>query len=198
MEKSVLERIPVPRVENHYNMTSTNQQYPAPQHGGRVPNINDPATFQFAARPYKMYSETRPVFEDAPRTDLVGHLHKETPLNSVFFSLDNINRLQTAIHDQVYAMSQGKYDIGRQSDDELRLVMRSYYLMFARNDPSNVVDEMEELNSRVVGYCAGKIYSEVDFHMFYRKDLEEFAPAIANPVNTQVYGTRGGELTSFF
>jgi hypothetical protein len=34
--------------------------------------------------------------------------------------------------------------------------------------------------------------------MFYRKDLEEFAPAIANPVNTQVYGTRYGELKSFF
>jgi hypothetical protein len=112
--------------------------------------------------------------------------------------LANINRLQTAIHDQVYAMSGGKYDIGRQSEDELRLVMRSYYLMFARNDPSNVAGEMEELNSRVVGYCAGKIYSEVDFHMFYRKDLEEFAPAIANPVNTQVYGTHAGELTSFF
>lgn len=198
MEKSVLERIPVPRVDNHYNMTSTSQQYPAPQHGGRVPNINDPSTFQFAARPYKLYSETRPVFEDAPRVDLVGHLHSETPLNAVFFSPSNIDRLQSAIHSQVYAMSGGKYDIGRQSDDELRIVMRSYYLMYARNDPANVAGELEELNSRVVGYCAGKIYSEVDFHMFYRKDLEEFAPAIANPVNTQVYGTRTGELTSFF
>jgi hypothetical protein len=96
------------------------------------------------------------------------------------------------------AMSGGKYDIGRQSDDDLRLVMRSYYLMFGRNDPTKVSSELAELNGRVVGYCSGKIYSEVDFHMFYRKDLEEFAPAIANPVNTQVFGTRSGELKSFF
>jgi hypothetical protein len=34
--------------------------------------------------------------------------------------------------------------------------------------------------------------------MFYRKDLEEFAPAIANPVNVGVRGTRTGELKSFF
>jgi len=198
MEKSVLERIPVPPVENHYNLTSTSEQYPAPKHGGRVPNINDPNTFQFAARPYKLYSDGRPVFEDNPRSDLVGHLHSSTPLNSVFFSQDNIESLQTQIHDQVMAMSGGKYDIGRQSDDDLRLVMRSYYLMFGRNDPTKVSSELAELNGRVVGYCSGKIYSEVDFHMFYRKDLEEFAPAIANPVNTQVFGTRSGELKSFF
>ena len=198
MEKSVLERIPVPPVENHYNLTSTSEQYPAPKHGGRVPNINDPNTFQFAARPYKLYSDGRPVFEDNPRSDLVGHLHSSTPLTSVFFSQDNIESLQTQIHDQVMAMSGGKYDIGRQSDDDLRLVMRSYYLMFGRNDPTKVSSELAELNGRVVGYCSGKIYSEVEFHMFYRKDLEEFAPAIANPVNTQVYGTRSGELKSFF
>jgi hypothetical protein len=198
MDKNVLERIAVPQVENHYNLTSTSQQYPPPQHGGRVPNINDPSTFQFAARPYKLYSDGRPVFEDNPRSDLVGHLHKETPLNAVFFSNYNIDSLQTQIHDQVMAMSGGKYDIGRQSDDDLRLIMRSYYLMFGRNDPTRVASELEELNRRVIGYCSGKIYSEVDFHMFYRKDLEEFAPAIANPVNTQVFGTRTGELKSFF
>jgi hypothetical protein len=109
-----------------------------------------------------------------------------------------MDMLQRKIHDQVLAMSGGKYSISRQSDDELRVIMRSYYLMFGRNDPSNVAMELEELNSRVVGYAAGKIYSEVDFHMFYRKDLEEFAPAIANPVNVGVYGTRTGELKSFF
>jgi hypothetical protein len=198
MEKSVLERIPIPMMENHYNLTSTSQQYPAPKHGGRVPNINDPSTFQFAARPYKMYSETRPIYGDDPRQDLVGHLHKETPLNTIFFSTDNIDRLQHEIRNQVLAMSGGQYKIDRQSDDDLRIVMRSYYLMFARNDPNTVATELDELNRRVIGYCSGKIYSEVDFHMFYRKDLEEFAPAIANPVNTAVFGTRTGELKSFF
>ena len=41
MEKSVLEKIQDPSVENRYNMTSTSQQYPPPQHGGRIPNIMD-------------------------------------------------------------------------------------------------------------------------------------------------------------
>jgi hypothetical protein len=76
--------------------------------------------------------------------------------------------------------------------------MRSYYLMFGRNDPNNVGGELEDLNARVVGYASGKIFSEVDFHQFYLNDLQDFAPAIANPVNVKVFGTRTGELKSFF
>jgi hypothetical protein len=198
MNKSVLERIELPKVENHYNMTSTHQQYPAPSHGGRVPNINDPAARGFAAVPYKMYADGKPILGSDPRGDLVGHIHKATALNTVFFSEANIEKLQSDIRHQVLLMSGGKYNIDRQNDDDLKIVMRSYYLMFGLNDPNQVARELEDLNSRVVGYCAAKIYSEVDFHMFYRKDLEDFAPAIANPMNTQVYGTRTGELRSFF
>jgi hypothetical protein len=76
--------------------------------------------------------------------------------------------------------------------------MRSYYLTYSLNNPANVAGELADLNSRVVGYAAGKIYSEVDFHMFYLKDIQDFAPAIANPMNPHVYGTRTGELKSFF
>ena len=68
----------------------------------------------------------------------------------------------------------------------------------AKNNASDVAGELEDLNRRVVGYASGKVYSEVDFHMFYLKDLEDFAPAIANPMNPHVYGTRTGELKSFF
>ena len=198
MQPSVLESMPIPQVENRYNLTSTSQQYPAPRHGGRVPDILDPANIQFAARPYEMYAHGKSVLGDDARRDLVGHQHSSTPLNTVFFSKSNIDNLHTEIKRQVSKMSGGKYNIGRQNDDDLRIVMRSYYLMFGRNDPTNVSGELSELNSRVIGYCAGKIYSEVDFHQFYLKDLEEFAPAIANPVNTQIYGTRYGELKSFF
>lgn len=197
-EKSVLEKIKEPQVENRYNMTSTSKQFPAPQHSGYVPNINDSALAGFAARPYSMYAQGGSLLGNDTRFDMVGHLHKETTLNKIFFSEDNINLLQSEIQKQVHAMSGGKYKIDRQSDDDLKIVMRSYYLMFGKNDPNFVERELQELNSRVIGYCSAKIFSEVDFHMFYRKDIADFAPAIANPSNVHVYGTRTGELKSFF
>ncbi len=193
-EKSVLEKIQDPYVENRYNMTSTSVQFPAPKHSGRVPNINDSS---IPSAPYKLHTGDKRIFGD-DRTDLVGHLHKPSPLNTIFFSEANIDRIQADIVHQVSLMSGGKYKISRQDDDQVKIIMRSYYLMFGKNDPNKVSEELQELNSRVVGYCAAKVYSEVDFHMFYLKDIEDFAPAIANPMNTQVFGTRTGELKSFF
>lgn len=198
MEKSVLEQIQDPRVENRYNLTSTSAQYPAPKHGGRVPNINDPALQECSARPYKLYADGKPIDGFTNRFDMVGHIHKPTPLNEVFFSEDNIEKLQLEIKNQVLLMSGNKYVIDRQNDDDLKIIMRSYYLSFAKNNPLTVAEELEDLNRRVIGFCAGRVYSEVDFHMFYRKDLEEFAPPIANPMNSSVYGSRTGELKSFF
>jgi hypothetical protein len=196
-EKSVLEKIQDPVVENRYNMTSTSSQFGAPKHSGRVPNINDPALASYAASPYKLHTGDKRIFGD-DRTDLIGHQHKATPLNTVFFSEANLDRIQAEIVHQVSLMSGGKYKIDRQDDDQVKIIMRSYYLMFGKNDPNKVSEELQELNGRVIGYCAAKVYSEVDFHMFYRKDIEDFAPAIANPMNPHVYGTRTGELKSFF
>jgi hypothetical protein len=197
-EKSVLETIEDPHVENRYNMTSTHKQFPAPKHGGFVPTMNDPASSGLNARSYSLYAQGGSLLGNDTRSDMVGHLHKETPLNRIFFSNDNINLLQSEIQSQVRLMSGGKYTIDRQNDDDLKIVMRSYYLMFGKNDPNFVQRELQDLNGRVVGYCSAKVYSEVDFHMFYRKDIADFAAPIANPTNVHVFGTRTGELKSFF
>jgi hypothetical protein len=185
-------------VQNNYNMTSTSKQFPAPQHSGRVPNFSDPTMQAQSARQYSMY-DVRPSLPGTDvRRELVGHIHYETPLNTVFFSVDNIEKLQQDIQEQVFLMSGKKHRIDRQSDDDVKLIMRSYYLMFGRNNPMTIAEDLADLNSRVVGYASAKIFSELDFYLFYRKDIEDFAPPIANPMNVHVYGTRYGELKSFF
>jgi len=185
-------------VVHRYNMTSTSSQFPAPVHSGRVPNMSDPKLQELAARPYSLYDTRSPPIFDDDRKQLVGHIHAETPLNVVFFSKGNIDKLQSDIQEQVYLMSARKHRIDRQNDDDLKMIMRSYYLMFSKNDPRKVPEELEDLNRRVVGYSAAKIFSELDFYIFYRKDIEDFAPPIANPMNVHVFGTRYGELKSFF
>ena len=183
-------------VQNKYNMTSTSQQFPNPQHSGRVPNMSDPALNEKSARPYSLYDTRAPIFDD-PRRELIGHMHTETPLNTTFFSKANIEKLHTDIQDQVFLMTGGKHRIDKQNEDDLKLIMRSYYLMFGLNGP-DVARDLKDPNSRVVGYASAKIFSELDFYLFYRKDIQDFAPPIANPINTASYGTRYGELKSFF
>jgi len=185
-------------VENRYNLTSTNTQFPNSKHTGRVPNMMDPALQELAARPYSLY-ESKPVFPGTDfRQDIIGNIHCPTPLNSQFFSHSNLDYLQQAIQDQVYMMSGNKYRIDRQNDDDVKLIMRSYYMTYGRNNPNTVQEDLADLNARVIGYASAKVFSELDFYMFYRQDIAEFAPPIANPMDVHVKGTRYGELKSFF
>lgn len=185
-------------VQNRYNMTSSNHLYPGTKMTGPVPNIKDAEGNSYASQAYKLTPSGVHLFGETNRQDLVGHLHKATPLNEVFFSSSNIDKLQKDIAEQVRLMSGGKYSIGPQDEQQLKLIMRSYYLMYGQNNPAAVASELEDLNRRVVGYASGKIYSEVDFHEFYLNDLQQFPDPIANPTNVGVYGTRTGELKSFF
>jgi len=184
-------------VQHRYNITSSNHLYPPQKHGGRVPNILDTDN-TYASQPYKSTSQRPNLFGETNRRDLIGHIHSSTPLNELFFSDENIETIQKGIQEQVYAMSGNKYRIGPQDVLQIKIIMRSYYLMYSQNNVSRISEELSDLNSRVIGCAATKVYSEVDFHQFYLKDLQEFAEPIANPMNVGVYGTRTGELKSFF
>jgi hypothetical protein len=125
--------------------------------------------------------------------------HESTPLNTVFFSEANLENLQTEIASSVLSMSGPKqYVIDRQSDTDLKTVMRSYYLQYAQNDPERVSEELELLNNRVIGWCANNILVEIEAYKYYRKDIQDFPAPIERPTQATIYGTRTGELKSFF
>jgi hypothetical protein len=115
--------------------------------------------------------------------------HSSTPVNEEFFSQANVDRIQDRIRVEVRGMVNA--DIDRQSDVDLMMVMRSYYLQYAG-------ESVEQLNDRVVAFCANRIAVEVEAYRYYRKDILDFPAPIARPLDTHVYGTRTGELKSFF
>ncbi len=101
----------------------------------------------------------------------------------------NINVVQDRIRTTVRGMVNA--DIDRQSDVDLLLVMRSYYLQYAG-------ESVQELNDRVIAFCSNRIAVEVEAYRYYRKDILDFPTPISRPLDTHVYGTRTGELKSFF
>jgi hypothetical protein len=119
----------------------------------------------------------------------IHYRHSATEVNEQFFRQENVDRLQDRIRTLVRGMVNA--DIDRQSDVDLKLVMRSYYLQYAG-------ESVEQLNDRVAGFCANRIAVEVEAYRYYRKDILDFPAPIAHPLDTHVYGTRTGELKSFF
>ena len=167
----------------------------APKHTGRLPlsdmeeKLSVPSAPLYAPEPYMTSSRV---------AENIFYRHEETPLNTVFFSESNLNGLQQQIHDAVFGMSNGRFNIDRQSDDDLKMIMRSYYLQYAENFPNRVAEELKGLNERVVSFCANRIMVEVEAYSYYRKDILDFPAPIANPIDVKIYGTRTGELKSFF
>jgi hypothetical protein len=168
----------------------------APKHTGRLPlsdneeKMSVPRATLYAAEPYLVPERV---------AEQIQYRHSNTPLNTVFFSEDNMENLQGKIQQAVMEMSGAKrYKIDRQSDDDLKMIMRSYYLQYARNNPGEVAAELEDLNNRVIGFASNRIMVEVESYVRYRKDILDFPEPIQRPVDVQIYGTRTGELKSFF
>jgi hypothetical protein len=165
----------------------------APKHTGRLPlsgpqeTLSVPPAVLFAPEPYLIPTNV---------SEQIQYRHSDTPLNKLFFSQGNVDTLQGQIQSTVQQMVSATID--RQSDSDLLLVMRSYYLQYAENNPARLAEELAELNHRVVNFCANRIAVEVEAYRFYRKDIMDFPEPIANPMNVKKYGSMPGELRSFF
>jgi hypothetical protein len=95
------------------------------------------------------------MIKEDPKTntiadDILGNILEKTPLSSAFFSKKNIDHLQCLIIRLVRERSNGKWNISRQSDNELITVMRSLYLQYAQHLPFNLREQLVELNRHVI------------------------------------------------
>jgi hypothetical protein len=180
----------VPDLATFYTQTAIPN---APKHTGRLPlsgteeKLSVPPSTLYAPEPHLVPTNI---------SEQIQYRHGDTPLNKLFFSQGNIDTLQADIQTAVKMMVNAVID--RQSDSDLLLVMRSYYLQYARNEPNRLREELDDLNKRVVHFCANRIAVEVEAYRYYRKDIMDFPAPIANPVDVKIYGTRTGELKSFF
>ena len=166
----------------------------APKHTGRLPLSDSEEKLSIPRG--TLYTTHEPMMVPTQVAEQIQYRHSNTDLNTAFFSEQNVDRLQLQIQGAVFAMVGARID--RQSDPDLKLVMRSYYLQYARNDPTQVSKELEELNERVVNFCANRIAVEVEAYRYYRKDILDFPAPIEHPLDVKIYGTRTGELKSFF
>jgi hypothetical protein len=134
--------------------------------------------------------------KDYNREAIVGSL-SSNPVNDLFFSELNINVLQDAIRYRIYNETKGKYIIGRQSDQELKAVMRSIYFQYSLNQDTNCVGQVKILNTYVLDWCVQDVLSNLLQYQQYKIDLSTLPiPLDRSPLMT-TKGTKNLEITSF-
>jgi hypothetical protein len=111
-------------------------------------------------------------------------------LNQLFLSASNIEIIQNAIRYKVWERSGGKLVISKQDETELVITMRSIYLQYGRNTPSDVKGQIAELNAKVIEEVVPGIISEAYGYEQYLIDAFTQPTPIPRPSNVSSSGTK--------
>lgn len=107
-----------------------------------------------------------------------------------FFDKKNIDKIQQLIIKEVYDESDGQYVIGRQSDLQLQIIMRSVYLTYSINSPDDVIGQIRELNKITLNECMKSIMPNIKQYLHYRKDISTPRHIMSHPVNLSSKGEK--------
>ena len=129
------------------------------------------------------------------RNALTGNL-ESNQLSQTFFSAGNILILQHGLMAGVYKSSNGRFQIGYQSEDTLKIIMRSIFLQHASNLPTNITRQVEALNNLVLDYAIPQICSEAEGYIKFKNDVSTLPVPMQRGVST--YSSNSLELKKFF
>ena len=125
----------------------------------------------------------------------IEHSVSQNDVNSLFFSKENVVALQQGIRYGVFIKINKVID--NQSERELRVIMRSIYLQYSKNLKYNIIDQVKELNSKILDYIIPKIISEIKQYDMYILDASLLPAPIDRATNTSVRGTKFLHIQEF-
>lgn len=129
--------------------------------------------------------------------EAIKGIHNNNPISTIFFSQTNIDALQEAIRYQVYLQSCKKHVIGKQSETELKVIMRSIYLQHAVHKLHDVLPEIRRLNQIVLDFCIPRILQEIKMYTTYRNDISKLPEPMARGEFQSAKGTKFLEQKGF-
>jgi hypothetical protein len=171
---------------------------PLPQNTGRVDLTG--AQNGAAYNLYKEYDTMRSGggVKGTFASEAILNIHEKNQLSDLFFSEKNINVLQDGIRYAVWKKSCGKYVIDRQSENELKVVMRATYLEHSNYTAYDILEQVRTLNSRVIEYCVPRILAEIGMYTYYKKDISRLPDPMDRGQFVSAKGEKVNEIKSFF
>jgi hypothetical protein len=133
---------------------------------------------------------SKDIIKHEVNNELFRGIQEPNLLNTAFFSLRNRQNIQNGIRRHVYEISQEKYLIGPQSDQELMNIMRYIFLEHSLNSMQNIKEQIKDLNDRIIKESVLKILPNIKFHQYYLNDNFAGRTLMERPKNLSVYGTK--------
>ena len=123
---------------------------------------------------------------------------QNNPLSCAFFSKQNIDSLQTTIRYNVWLKTNKKHVIGKQSDKELNIIMRSVYLQHSKNLPTNILGQVKELNKIVLEFAVNKIIVQLRQYVEYQNHVNGKREILPHSINMSNRGSKQLSIKPWF
>ena len=144
---------------------------------------------------YKLHTKSKNYNME---TIAVEGIVEQTKLSSNYFSKCNVDLLQKIIANDVEKKIGDK--IGKQSENDLIIIMRSYFLQEADNtlvDDNKVKNEIRRLDLIVKEECVRKIITMLKQHKAYIEEINTIAMPIDRAESTNIKGRKLKEMYRF-
>lgn len=136
--------------------------------------------------PFELFQnniEKKKDFNDSMKT-----IQFDTNLSKYFFSRENIDTIHENIIIHVFKSS--GYKIGKQDETQLQIIMRSIFLQYAKHLPCKILEQVKELNNKVVRFAVNAIVVEIKQYLGYRDNVSSAPIPMDLPQNLSMKGTK--------
>ena len=157
---------------------------------GRV-NISEPNIDQFQL--FIQPNQEITNYKDA----MTGNWN-DTMLSKAFFSKENIQILQNGIRAGVYEKSNKRFVVAPQNETNLKIIMRSIFLQYAKNNNDSISQQIQHLNKIILDYCIKDVYGEAQSYIKYKNDVNTLAVPLSRPAFVSNKGDKVLELKKWF
>lgn len=122
----------------------------------------------------------------------IGSMQMEnSPVSLLYFSEDNMKRIQKQIKREVFRLSNGSFRLdANQDEQDLLIAMRYIYFEKAQNLPTHVVRQVKILNRHLLNYIVPDIMTNIKQHYNYLKEINEPFKPPEQPLNVNNKGRR--------
>lgn len=118
----------------------------------------------------KLFERVQPKNKATDYRDATYNVQQETKLSLMYFSAKNIQFIQDTLKNEIYKRSDGKYKLLPQNEDDLKVIMRGYYLQYVENDMGNEVAELKRLNNILLNFLIPRLMNESEGYFKYIRD----------------------------
>jgi len=116
---------------------------------------------------------------------------EDNEISRMYFSKENIHRVQKRIKLAVYEKSKGQYTLEEEQDEnDLIVTMRYIYLDNCKNLPREVIRQVKILNNMVVEYVLPDIMTNIRQYYGYIKNISTPITPQMRPMSTSSAGRR--------